>query len=46
MGQQQEATDGVVNLLSKANHDLNIVQKRLEKEFQEIYPDNVKKKNY
>ncbi|GLT85216.1 hypothetical protein SLE2022_034120 [Rubroshorea leprosula] len=35
-----QATDGLVNLFSKANHDLLVVQYRLEKEFQQIYPDN------
>lgn len=40
-----QATDGLVNLFSKANHDLLVVQYRLEKEFQQIYPDNVSPKS-
>lgn len=40
---QHEAMDGLVNLFTKANHDLNVVQHRLEKEFQQIYPENVTK---
>ncbi|EXC18764.1 hypothetical protein L484_007137 [Morus notabilis] len=35
-----EATDGLLKLLTKANHDLTLVQQRLEKEFQQVYPDN------
>ncbi|XVE97312.1 hypothetical protein REPUB_Repub03eG0008900 [Reevesia pubescens] len=35
-----QATDNLVNLFTKANHDLLVVQYRLEKEFQQIYPDN------
>ncbi|XP_050216518.1 uncharacterized protein LOC126667572 [Mercurialis annua] len=38
MGHQ--AADSLVNLLKKANHDLNLVQLKLEKEFQQVYPDN------
>lgn len=37
---QHKAMDGLVNLFTKANHDLNVVQHRLEKEFQQIYPEN------
>ncbi|KAG9455819.1 hypothetical protein H6P81_000327 [Aristolochia fimbriata] len=33
--------DGVVQLLTKANHDLNLVQHCLEKEFNQVYPENV-----
>ncbi|XP_004498821.1 uncharacterized protein [Cicer arietinum] len=41
MGHQyHEATDGVVNLFTKANHDLSMIHHRLEKEYQQIYPDN------
>ncbi|KAJ8775396.1 hypothetical protein K2173_023161 [Erythroxylum novogranatense] len=36
-----QATDGLVSLFTKANHDLNVVQFKLEKEFQQLYPDNV-----
>lgn len=36
-----QAVDGLVNLFTKANNDLIIVQNRLEKEFRETYPDNV-----
>lgn len=39
--QHHEAVDGLVNLFTKANHDLALVQHRLEKEFQQIYPNNV-----
>ncbi|GMP83815.1 hypothetical protein CsSME_00037601 [Camellia sinensis var. sinensis] len=35
-----QAVDNLVNLLTKANHDLTLVQHKLEKEFQQIYPDN------
>ncbi|EOY29294.1 Uncharacterized protein TCM_036881 [Theobroma cacao] len=35
-----QAADNLVNLFSKANHDLLVVHYRLEKEFQQIYPDN------
>ncbi|GMY29134.1 spindle and kinetochore-associated protein 2 [Fagus crenata] len=38
--EQHQATDGLVNLLTKANHDLAVVQHRLEKEFQQVYPEN------
>ncbi|KAL6216018.1 hypothetical protein ACLB2K_009245 [Fragaria x ananassa] len=41
MGQEHhEATEGLVRLLTKANHDLTAVQHRLDKEFQQIYPQN------
>ncbi|XVE53509.1 hypothetical protein DITRI_Ditri03aG0009000 [Diplodiscus trichospermus] len=35
-----QAADSLANLFTKANHDLLVVQYRLEKEFQQIYPDN------
>ncbi|XP_058203553.1 uncharacterized protein LOC131317887 [Rhododendron vialii] len=35
-----QAVDGLVNLFTKANHDLTVVQHKLEKEFQQIYPDH------
>ncbi|XP_058067808.1 uncharacterized protein LOC131217081 [Magnolia sinica] len=35
------AVDDLQNLLTKANNDLSVVQHRLEKEFQNTYPDNV-----
>ncbi|WCJ30433.1 hypothetical protein M5689_011993 [Euphorbia peplus] len=35
-----QAADGLVNLLTKANNDLNLVQLKLEREFQQVYPDN------
>ncbi|XP_044464637.1 uncharacterized protein LOC123195096 isoform X2 [Mangifera indica] len=34
------ATDGLVNLLTRANHDLNMIQYKLEKEFQQVYPEH------
>lgn len=34
------AADGLVNLFTKSNHDLLVVQNRLEKEFQQLYPEN------
>ncbi|KAM2969032.1 hypothetical protein FF2_016191 [Malus domestica] len=40
VSEHHEATDGLVKLLTKANHDLTVVQHRLEREFQQIYPDN------
>ncbi|XP_028799169.1 uncharacterized protein LOC114754551 [Neltuma alba] len=36
----KKATDGLLSLFTKANHDLALVHLRLEKEFQQIYPDN------
>lgn len=36
-----QAADGLVNLLTKANHDLTLVQLKLDKEFQQVYPDSV-----
>ncbi|KAF8392974.1 hypothetical protein HHK36_021215 [Tetracentron sinense] len=41
----QEAMDDLVNLLSKANHDLSVVQHKLEKEFHQIYPHNANPTN-
>ncbi|CAN1341783.1 hypothetical protein LINPERPRIM_LOCUS39281 [Linum perenne] len=38
--QHNQAADGLVNLLTKAHHDLADVQFKLEKEFQQTYPDN------
>ncbi|KAJ7966308.1 spindle and kinetochore-associated protein 2 [Quillaja saponaria] len=38
--QHHQATDGLVNLFTKANHDLSVVHYKLEREFQQIYPDN------
>ncbi|XP_057424737.1 uncharacterized protein LOC130718225 [Lotus japonicus] len=35
-----QATDGLMKLFTKANHDLAMVHHRLEKEFQQVYPDN------
>ncbi|OAY27527.1 uncharacterized protein LOC110602888 isoform X2 [Manihot esculenta] len=35
-----QAADGLVNLLTKANHDLTLVQLKLDKEFQQVYPDS------
>ncbi|XP_057511044.1 uncharacterized protein LOC130793393 [Actinidia eriantha] len=39
-GDHHEAVDGLVNLFAKANHDLTMIQHKLQKEFQQIYPDN------
>lgn len=39
--EHHQAMDSLVNLFTKANHDLTVVQHRLEKEFQQVYPDNV-----
>ncbi|XP_068653429.1 uncharacterized protein [Aristolochia californica] len=36
----ESAVDGMVQLLTKANHDLNLVQHCLEKEFNQAYPEN------
>ncbi|KAB1204772.1 hypothetical protein CJ030_MR8G027381 [Morella rubra] len=38
--EHHQAMDSLVNLFTKANHDLTVVQHRLEKEFQQVYPDN------
>ncbi|KAJ4837002.1 hypothetical protein Tsubulata_022215 [Turnera subulata] len=35
-----QAMDGLVNLFTKANHDLSSVQFKLEREFHQVYPDN------
>ncbi|KAK1367589.1 Spindle and kinetochore-associated protein 2 [Heracleum sosnowskyi] len=35
-----EAVDNLLNLFTIANRDLNVVENRLEKEFQKIYPQN------
>ncbi|XP_021889398.1 uncharacterized protein LOC110808268 isoform X3 [Carica papaya] len=35
-----QAMDTLVNLFTKANHDLSVVHYKLEKEFQQIYPNN------
>ncbi|GAV90557.1 hypothetical protein CFOL_v3_33966 [Cephalotus follicularis] len=35
-----QAIDGLVNLFTTANHDLTVVQYKLEKEFQQVYPDS------
>ncbi|XP_042491999.1 uncharacterized protein LOC122071678 isoform X2 [Macadamia integrifolia] len=35
-----EAVEDLANLFAKANHDLSVVHHRLEKEFQQIYPEN------
>lgn len=40
-GDHHPAVDGLVNLFTKANNDLTIVHNRLDKEFRQIYPDNV-----
>ncbi|MED6142842.1 hypothetical protein PIB30_001041 [Stylosanthes scabra] len=44
MGQQfherHQATDGILSLFRKANHDLNFVQHTLERDFKTLYPDN------
>ncbi|CAN0860512.1 hypothetical protein LINGRAHAP2_LOCUS7963 [Linum grandiflorum] len=38
--EHNQAADSLVNLLTKAHHDLTAVQFKLEKEFQQTYPDN------
>ncbi|KAL5559627.1 hypothetical protein UlMin_035838 [Ulmus minor] len=38
--EHNQATDGLLKLLTKANHDLSVVQHKLEREFQQIYPEN------
>ncbi|KAF1885559.1 hypothetical protein Lal_00039390 [Lupinus albus] len=35
-----EAMEGIVRLFTKANHDLNMLKHRLEKEFENVYPEN------
>ncbi|XP_027369159.1 uncharacterized protein LOC113874986 [Abrus precatorius] len=41
MGHQyHQATDGLLTLFTKANHDLAMVHHRLEMEFQQVYPYN------
>lgn len=39
--QQHQAVDGLLNLFSKANRDLSMVYNKLQKEFQQVYPDHV-----
>ncbi|KAK7260989.1 hypothetical protein RIF29_27292 [Crotalaria pallida] len=38
--ERHEATDGLLNLFTKANHDLSVVHHRLDMEFQQLYPNN------
>ncbi|XP_021758009.1 uncharacterized protein LOC110723042 [Chenopodium quinoa] len=46
MGQKREeyehhpAVDSLVTLFTKAHHDLSLLHFKLDKEFQQIYPDN------
>ncbi|OIW03087.1 hypothetical protein TanjilG_07239 [Lupinus angustifolius] len=35
-----EAMEGILRLFTKANHDLCMLHHRLEKEFENVYPDN------
>lgn len=42
LDQHHQAADGLMNLFTKANLDLSVVQYRLEKEFQQIYPESVR----
>lgn len=39
--ERNEAVDGLLSLFAKANRDLSIVHDKLQKEFQQIYPDHV-----
>lgn len=43
---RHQATDGLLSLFTKANHDLALVHLKLEKEFQQTYPDNVSLQSY
>lgn len=36
-----QAVDNLINVFARASHDLTIVHCKLDKEFQQIYPDNV-----
>lgn len=38
---QHQAVDGLFNLFTKANHDLTLLHNKLQREFQQLYPDNV-----
>lgn len=38
---QHQSVDGLLTLFTKANHDLTTIQNKLEREFQQVYPDNV-----
>uniref|UniRef100_A0A7C8YS46 Protein FAM33A n=1 Tax=Opuntia streptacantha TaxID=393608 RepID=A0A7C8YS46_OPUST len=38
--QHHPAVDGLVSLFIKAHHDLSLVHLKLDKEFNQIYPDN------
>lgn len=38
---QHQAVDGLFNLFTKANHDLTLLYNKLQREFQQLYPDNV-----
>ncbi|CAI9094707.1 OLC1v1030494C2 [Oldenlandia corymbosa var. corymbosa] len=40
MEHRHQAVDGLFNLFTKANHDLAVLHIKLEKEFQQTYPDN------
>lgn len=36
-----QAVDNLINVFARASHDLNAVHFKLDKEFQQIYPENV-----
>lgn len=36
-----QAVDNLINVFGRASHDLTVVHSKLDKEFQQIYPDNV-----
>ncbi|KAI5659702.1 hypothetical protein M9H77_28495 [Catharanthus roseus] len=38
--QRHEAVDGLLNLFAKANHDLTIIQNKLDREFSQVYPQH------
>ncbi|XP_010472505.1 PREDICTED: uncharacterized protein LOC104752134 [Camelina sativa] len=35
-----QAVDNLINLLGRASHDLTVLHSKLDKEFQQTYPDN------
>lgn len=43
MSHNHQAVDNLINVFARASHDLTIVHSKLEKEFHQIYPDNVSK---
>lgn len=39
--QRHEAVDGLLNLFTEANHSLTVIHNKLDREFSQVYPQNV-----